>query len=223
MVPAWGRGPRLHRTAAIILRFHGTSRGVDVNWTGRVCLPLLLLAALATAALAEPKRVLLLHSFGPYFSPWNTITPQFREELTKQSPYPIDLYEASLQGERFGESPAAEESPFIGYLNSLFPARNLGLIVAMGAPATRFVLRNRPQLFPSSPLLIASSDVRTFGDLTLTANETACATTYDPAVQIEAILQILPNTANIVVATGGSATEKYWTGSGNHFNASPPV
>ncbi len=81
----------------------------------------------------------------------------------------------------------------------------------MGAPATRFVLRNRSQLFPSIPLLIASSDVSTFSDLTLTANETACATTYDPAVQIDAILQVLPNTTDIVVATGASATEQFWT------------
>jgi len=131
---------------------------------------LFLLASPADAA--EPYRVLLLHSFGPYFSPWNTITTRFREELRKQFPHPIDLYEASLQGERSGYTPASEEGPFIRYLNALFPAHDLRLIVAMGAPATRFLLRNRPQLFPSTPLLIASSDVRTFSDLTLTDNET---------------------------------------------------
>ena len=160
---------------------------------------------------AEPDRVLLLHSFGPDFSPWNTITPPFREELRKQSPHPIDLYEASLQAERFGESPAPEEGPFIEYLNALFSADGPRLIVAMGAPATRFILRNRSQLFPSSPILIASSDVRTYSDLTLTAKETACPTTYDPAVHIDHILQILPDTTNIVVATGASPSERFWT------------
>ncbi|MGA8888034.1 MAG: ATP-binding protein [Pseudolabrys sp.] len=183
-----------------------------MKWMYRFCFGAMLLIALANPVdAAEPYRVLLLYSFGPYFSPWNTITPAFREELRKQFPHPIDLYEASLQGERSGESPAQEEGPFTSYLNALFPARDLRLIVAMGAPATRFVLRNRAQLFPSAPLLIASSDVRTFSDLTLTANETACATTYDPAVQIDAILQVLPNTTDIVVATGGSATERFWT------------
>ena len=183
-----------------------------MKWMYRFCFGAMLLVALANPdGAAEPYRVLLLYSFGPYFSPWNTITPAFREELRKQFPHPIDLYEASLQGERSGNSPAPEEGPFANYLNALFPARDLRLIVAMGAPATRFVLRNRAQLFPSTPLLIASSDVRTFSDLTLTANETACATTYDPAVQIDAILQVLPNTTDIVVATGGSATEQFWT------------
>ena len=183
-----------------------------MKWMYRFCFGAMLLVAMANPVdAAEPYRVLLLYSFGPYFSPWNTITPAFREELRKQFPHPIDLYEASLQGERSGESPAQEEGPFTSYLNALFPARDLRLIVAMGAPATRFVLRNRAQLFPSTPLLIASSDVSTFSDLALTANETACATTYDPAVQIDAILQVLPNTTDIVVATGGSATERFWT------------
>ena len=183
-----------------------------MKWMYRFCFGAMLLVPLANPVdAAEPYRVLLLYSFGPYFSPWNTITPAFREELRKQFPHPIDLYEASLQGERSGKSPAQEEGPFTSYLNALFPAGDLRLIVAMGAPATRFVLRNRAQLFPSTPLLIASSDVSTFSDLTLTANETACATTYDPAVQIDAILQVLPNTTDIVVATGGSATERFWT------------
>ena len=81
----------------------------------------------------------------------------------------------------------------------------------MGAPVTRFVLRNRARLFPSSPLLIAVSDVRTFNDLALTANDTACPTTYDPTVHIDHILRLLPETDRIVVAmSGASATEQFW-------------
>ena len=130
----------------------------------------LLLAEHATAN--ELDRVLLLHSIGPYFSPWSSISPQFRELLSKRSRKPVDIYEASLQGERIREAP--EEVSLIGYINALFPQQDLKLIVAMGAPATRFVLRHRAALFPSAPLLIASSDVRTFSDLKLGNNETAC-------------------------------------------------
>jgi signal transduction histidine kinase len=80
----------------------------------------------------------------------------------------------------------------------------------MGAPATRFALRNRPRLFPSSPLLIASSDVRTYSDLALSANDTACPTLYDPAINIDHILHLLPDTAEIAVPTGGSSSERFW-------------
>ena len=183
-----------------------------MKWIRRVSFGAMCLLILAKSAdAADPDRVLLLHSFGPDFSPWNTITPAFREALRKFAPNPIDLYEASLQAERFGESPAREEGPFIDYLNALLPDRRPRLIVAMGAPATRFVLRNRARLFPSSPLLIATSDVRTYQDLALTANDTACPTIYDPTVHIDHILRLLPDTNHIVVAmTGASATEQFW-------------
>ena len=166
-----------------------------MKWIRRVCFGGMCLLILAKSAdAADPDRVLLLHSFGPDFSPWNTITPPFREALRKLAPNPIDLYEASLQAERFGVSPAREEGPFIDYLNALLPDRKPRLIVAMGAPVTRFVLRNRARLFPSSPLLIATSDVRTYQDLALTANDTACPTIYDPTVHIDHILRLLPDT-----------------------------
>jgi len=183
-----------------------------MKWIRRVCFGGMCLLILAKSAdAADPDRVLLLHSFGPDFSPWNTITPPFREALRKLAPNPIDLYEASLQAERFGESPAREEGPFIDYLNALLPDRKPRLIVAMGAPVTRFVLRNRARLFQSSPLLIATSDVRTYEDLALTADDTACPTIYDPTVHIDHILRLLPETNHIVVAmTGASATEQFW-------------
>ena len=63
-------------------------------------LVMLIFAAINPAA-AEPRRVLLLHSFGPQFVPWVFFAGQFREELFKQSPEKIDLYEASLEGSRF--------------------------------------------------------------------------------------------------------------------------
>jgi signal transduction histidine kinase len=183
-----------------------------MKWIRRVCFGGMCLLILAKSAdAADPDRVLLLHSFGPDFSPWNTITPPFREALRRLAPNPIDLYEASLQAERFGQSPAQEEGPFIDYLNALLPDRKPRLIVAMGAPVTRFALRNRARLFPSSPLLIAASDVRTYEDLALTANDTACPTIYDPTVTVDHILRLLPDTDHIVVAmTGASATEQFW-------------
>ncbi len=78
-----------------------------MKWKYRFCFGAMLLFALANPVDAtEPYRVLLLYSFGPYFSPWNTITPAFREELRKQFPHSIDLYEA-----RFRESGLAIYRP----------------------------------------------------------------------------------------------------------------
>src|ERR1700752_2164010 len=84
----------------------------------------------ASPATAQPKRVLLLHSFGPQFVPWTFFAAQFREELFKQSPHKIDLYEASLEGSRFQQP--EEQGPIVDYLVTLFGERKLDVIVTLG-------------------------------------------------------------------------------------------
>jgi len=165
--------------------------------------------ACVSADAAEPRRVLLLHSFGPQFVPWNFITSRFREELTKQSPEKIDLYETSLESARF--APTEDQAPIIGYLNSLFAERKLDLIVAMGAPAARFVQRFRPQFFPSTPLLIAAAERRSVDEAALTANDTYVGTSLDFTRWITHILDVLPDTTHIAWAVGASPLERFWT------------
>jgi hypothetical protein len=47
-------------------------------------------------------------------------------------------------------------------------------------------------------------------DVVLTSNDTAVAVWFEQAKQIENILQVLPNTTNIAVATGASQIERFW-------------
>src|SRR5262245_5187926 len=104
---------------------------------------LIYFAVLEPAAAVQPRRVLLLHSFGQHFHPWSAVAGHFREELVRRSPDPIDLYEASLESARLSEVPA--EGPVVDYLRSLFAGHDLELVVALGAPAARFFQRYRPQ------------------------------------------------------------------------------
>jgi signal transduction histidine kinase len=188
-----------------MIRFRNGRCG-SMEWPIGVAL-LLLLSVIGPVA-AEPRHVLLLHSYGPHFSPWRAIAGSFREELIGHSPYEIDLYEASLQTERLGQP--QDEGPFIDYLRALFSGRSPDLVVAMGAPAARFFLRNRSRIFPSTPLLITGADERAFSDAALTSNDAAVAVWFDQARLIDNILQVLPDTSNIAVATGASPIEKFW-------------
>src|SRR5260370_30094340 len=124
---------------------------------GWLTLIMLIFAAISPAA-AEPKRVLLLHSFGPQFAPWVFFAGQFREELFEQSPDKIDLYEASLEGSRFQQPD--EQGPIVDYLAALFGTRKLDLIVTLGAPAAFFVQKYRAQFFTSIPLVIGGPEQR---------------------------------------------------------------
>src|SRR6185295_8828186 len=132
-------------------------------------LTLLVFIFAATSAAAQPKRVLLLHSFGPQFVPWTFFAAQFREALFRQSQHKIDLYEASLEGSRFQQP--GEQGPIADYLVTLFGERKLDVIVTLGAPAAFFVQKYRAQFFPSTPLVIGSPERRAVDYTKLTPND----------------------------------------------------
>ncbi len=160
-------------------------------------------------AAAEPKRVLLLHSFGPQFVPWVFMAAEFREQLFKQSPDKIDLYEASLEGARFQQP--EDEGPTVEYLNNLFKARKLDLIVTVGAPAALFVQKYRSQFFSSTPMVIGGPERRAINSNTLTSYDAPVTVTLDFKKWIESILQVLPDTNHIAWAVGASPLERFWT------------
>jgi signal transduction histidine kinase len=175
------------------------------------CWLALILTALAvtSTSAAEPKRVLLLHSFGPQFAPWVFFAGQFREELFKLSPDKIDLYEASLEGARFQQPD--EQGPIIEYLAALFGSRKLDLIVTIGAPAAIFVQKYRSQFFPSTPLIIGGPERRAIDYNKLTANDAPVPVSLDFKQWIESILQVLPDTTHIAWIVGASPLERFWT------------
>ena len=116
-----------------------------------------LLATLGAAA-AEPKRVLMLHSFGRDFKPWSEYARTIRAELDRQSPWPLEITEHSLMTAR--SSDENPEAPFVEYLRALHAKRPLDLIVSIGAPAAAFVQRHRQQLFATTPMVFTAVEQR---------------------------------------------------------------
>src|SRR5690242_20513904 len=162
---------------------------------------------------AEPKRVLIIDSFGRDFAPWNEYVRRFRADLDRQWSEPMDLYETSLAIPRFSdESKDSElkEGQFTDYLNSLFVDRQLDLIVTIGAPAAQFAQRNRQRLFPTVPLLMGILEQRRISSASLTSNDTVLAASVDQIAVVENILRVRPKTTHVAVVIGNSPTEKYW-------------
>jgi signal transduction histidine kinase len=151
---------------------------------------------------------MLLHSFGRDFKPWSEYAKAIRGEMDRQSPWPLDITENSLVTARFSdENP---EAPFVDYLRALFAKRPLDLIVSIGAPAANFVQRHRQQLFASTPMVLMAVDERRVQYSNLTANDTAVAVRINYLSAFENILQVLPDTKDVIVVVGTSPIEKFW-------------
>ena len=157
---------------------------------------------------AEPKRVMLLYSFGRDFNPWSEYAKAIRTELDRQSPWPLDIIENSLITARFSdENP---EAPFVEYLRALFAKHPLDLIVSIGAPAASFVQRHRQQLFATTPMVLMAVDQRRVQYSDLTANDAVVAVKINYLSAFENILKVLPDTKDVVVVVGSSPIEKFW-------------
>jgi len=169
---------------------------------------LVALFACQVASAAEHKRVMLLYSFGRDFKPWSEYAKDIRAELDRQSPWPLDIIESSLVTARFSdENP---EAPFIEYLSSLFAKHPLDAIVSIGAPAADFVQRNRQRLFPTTPMVFTAIDRRRVGYSNLTRNDVVVAANINYLSAFENILQVLPDTKDVMVVLGTSPIEKFW-------------
>jgi signal transduction histidine kinase len=169
----------------------------------------ILVLAMTGAAFAETRRVLLLHSFGRDFAPWNEYARTIREELGRRSKESIDIFEASLATARSGD---IDEGPFVDYLRALFSKQRLDLVITIGAPAVNFFQQRRASLFPSVPAVHTGLEKRRVPVETLTEKDAVVAVSIDLTKAVEGILEVLPKTERVAVVIGNSPIEKYWLG-----------
>jgi signal transduction histidine kinase len=159
-------------------------------------------------ASAEPKRVLLLNSYGANFSPFGDYLASLRTELARRSPYPVDIHDASVASARFAED--QRDDAFTNYLLALFQGKPLDLVIAVGGPAARYAQQYRSRLFPSLPLLITAIDERRVNPAALSEKDAVVPGRLELRPILDNILRLLPDTANIAVVLGNSPNEKFW-------------
>jgi PAS domain S-box-containing protein len=175
-----------------------------------VLVSLLLAFSDAMAPAAEPKRVLVIHSFGSVSPPFTTESTAFVTELTERQGEAVDLDEVFLEHARYGE--AEMQELLVDYLQKRGASWRPDLVVPIGSPASRFVAQYRDRLFPETPILHTGSDRRRVPPEALDRNAAYIGCIYDGPGFVEDILQIAPDTTNIVMVIGASALEQYWKG-----------
>ena len=169
-----------------------------------------LLLATQTRSLADvaPKRVMMLHSFGPRFKPWSDYAQTIRSEISRQWRKPVDFLDHSLVNAR--QDDEESETSFVEYLRTLYASRPVDLIVAIGAPSANFIQRHRQRLFPTTPMVFTAVEQRRVQYDKLTENDTVVAVAHDFPAAFESILRVLPLTKTIAIVNGASPNEKFW-------------
>jgi signal transduction histidine kinase/ABC-type uncharacterized transport system substrate-binding protein len=160
------------------------------------------------AANTDPKRVLMLHSFGPRFKPWSDYEQTIRSEISRRWLKPVDFLDHSLVNAR--QDDENSEAAFVEYLRALYADRPVDLIVAIGAPAATFVQGHRQRLFSATPMVFTAVEQRRVQFEKLTENDTVVAVAHDFPAAFDNILHVLPLTKTIAVVNGASPNETFW-------------
>ena len=173
-----------------------------------VGLLVLALAALCASA-ASPKRVLILDPFGRNVAPFTTAVSSFKTTLARELGEPVDIYELPLELTRF---PGPEgETPLVSFLEGRIKEQSVDLVVPVGTAGMQFAARHRDRLFPNTPVLVLAAEPRMMSPELMRTNTTLVAQRANLRGMVEDILQLQPQTTNIVVVFGASALERFWT------------
>jgi len=178
------------------------------TFAASLVIALLLATQTHSLADAEPKRVMMLHSFGPRFKPWSDYAQTIRSEISRQWRKPVDFLDHSLVNAR--QDDENSEASFVEYLRTLYAGRPVDLIVAIGAPSANFVQRYRQRLFPETPMILTAVEQRRVQFVRLTENDAVVAVAHDFPAAFENILRVLPLTKTIAIVNGVSPNEKFW-------------
>ena len=102
------------------------------------------------------------------------------------------------------------EGPFVEFLLARLAKWQPDLVVPIGSPAGRFVVKYRDRLFPGAPIIYTGMDRRTLPDDAFKSNATFVGESFDLAGLVEDILQLAPDTNHIAVVIGASPLERFW-------------
>src|SRR6185369_12971195 len=157
----------------------------------------------------RPRRVLMVHSFGSSAPPFTTHSTAFESTLKRELGTAVDLDEVSLDMARYVQ-PDMEEA-FAEFLGKRMLQWQPDLVVPIGGPAGRFVAKFRDKLFPLTPVIYSGLDRRTLPADAFANNATFVGENFDLKGLMEDILQLDPETNQVVVILGATSLERFWT------------
>ena len=151
----------------------------------------------------------MVHSFGSSAPPFTTHSTAFESTIKRELGTAVDLDEVSLDMARYAQ-PDMEEA-FAEFLGKRMSEWQPDLVVPIGSPAGKFVAKFRDKLFPQTPVVYTGMDRRTLPADAFAKNATFVGEDFDLKGLVEDMLQLDPETNNVVVILGATPLERYWT------------
>ena len=189
----WGQSAKLRR--AILLCGAVVAAA---TWAG----------ATPDAFAAEPKRVLIVNSWGIPAPPSTIHSTSFESEIVARLGERITLDAVALDLARNEEGEL--QHAMLDYLERRQANWKPDLVVPIGSPAAVFVANNYDRLFPETPLLVIGSNRSFLPPGSWEKNTTFVGHAIDIPAFFEDMFQVAPATKNIEIVLGATSLERSW-------------
>lgn len=162
----------------------------------------------ATSTEARELRVLLLQSADRGNLGLDTFSANLRLALDERFAQPLTFVQFVVTPSGYTAAPEAAVLEFVRSASVNQPKPDL--VVTVGGLAAVFAKKNRAQLFPDSPLLLAATDRRFIDSAPLGDNETTVAVDNNGSGIVDDILRVLPQTSTVFVVISSGEQGAFW-------------
>jgi PAS domain S-box-containing protein len=185
-------------------------RTPSVVWVAALAIAAALCLLPHTAHAGSPaKNVLIIRGESPELPASRVLIDGIESALRKSQTEPPEFYLEALDAPALASS-TTYESRLASLLDDKYRDTPLDLVVAFTEPAVRFVLRERPALFPNTPLLFGFVDRRLIGPSTLPPQATLVSVELNAAATLRLALRAHPGAHRVLVAAGASRFDRGW-------------
>lgn len=122
---------------------------------------------------------------------------------------PIELYNEYLDSSRFPEDSYQKE--LAEFLKRKYAKVNIDLVIVALAPSLDFILKHRATFSPGVTVVYAAIEQREMNSRQLDKDMYGVPMHFDQGPTLDLALQIQPTTRKVVVISGVSPMDQYWT------------
>jgi signal transduction histidine kinase len=163
----------------------------------------------AKAQQLETKNILVLYSHEREMGTYAPLDEGLRSQLESVAANPLTFYTEYLDLMRFPDE--NHQQKLTEYLQVKYSGRKIDLIFVVSPLAFNFVIKSGDALFPGTPVVFTSVNIRILEKLSLKPNTTGIAVKRDIRDTLDVALRLQPDTAQVIVPVGTSPLEKLWT------------
>jgi hypothetical protein len=157
----------------------------------------------------QVKNVLVLYSQEREMAAYAPFDKALRSQLESAADHPLTVYTEYLDLMRFPDE--NQQQKLVDYLRVKYSSRKIDLLFAVSPLALKFLVKNGGALFPGTPLVFASVNIRVLETLSLKPNITGIAVKRDIRDTLDIALRLQPDTTQVIVPVGTSPLERLWT------------